>query len=339
MWGLDSRLRNEPVQRPYAGIWSQPCDCICEGCPPDAGSVVYGAMVIRCPFTEHPKLTTVTITVGNSTASLGITYPSSLRFNFTVCVPPLFGAFRNPTSIIEMVEMDMLLGADRFIFYNESISPLVNKVLEHYRKNGIVDVLPWKIPVHDIHYHGQLASVQDCLMANKMKSKFLIMKDIDEFIVPHKHKNWHELMKDVHDRKQTNASAYLFRNAFFNLKYGVDVKGYTRKAESQRLHLKSMLYVWRDRVFLPTRQRSKMMVLPDRVEISGIHFLWKSVKGFKEVTVDTNVAFLHHYREWEASEKVKDDIIRKYGDHLMKNVNKTLSLAGVNNTRVVTDHH
>ncbi|XP_067679482.1 beta-1,4-galactosyltransferase galt-1-like [Haliotis asinina] len=299
---------------------------------PEHHSRRYSAMVIRCPVPEHIWPVTVNVTVRNATASLNITYASSERYNFSVCVPALFGPFKNPKSIIEMVELDLLLGADRFVFYNESITPLVNTVLEHYTKKGIVKIIPWNLPVRNIHYHGQLASIQDCLYANKGKSKFLILKDLDEFVVPHKHENWHELLQSVNDSKHTNASAYLFRNAFFNLDFGVDVNGYERKSDSQLLHLVSMLYVWRDKSFLPARQRSKMIVLPDRVEILGIHFIWKSVQGFKEVTIEPNVAFLHHYRKWKTKTKVKDGFMRKYADRLIQNVNRTLSLIGLSNT-------
>lgn len=52
----------------------------------------------------------------------------SLTSNFTVCVTPLNNNYSRVHGLVEMIEFNRILGADRIAFYNYSITSMVDKV-------------------------------------------------------------------------------------------------------------------------------------------------------------------------------------------------------------------
>jgi hypothetical protein len=72
--------------------------------------------------------------------------------------------------LVEMIELNRILGAEHFVFYNYSTNSNVNHVLEYYKKMDIVEVLEWNLPMKvdtwpkknepvEIHYFAQLAAL------------------------------------------------------------------------------------------------------------------------------------------------------------------------------------
>ncbi len=54
--------------------------------------------------------------------------------------------------------------------------------------DGIIELLPWKLDLVskiEIHTEGIFASLNDCLYRNMYKFDYLILMDLDEYIVPH----------------------------------------------------------------------------------------------------------------------------------------------------------
>ena len=58
-----------------------------------------------------------------------------------VCVKPIHFNYSRTLDLIEFIELNRLLGVTSFTFYNTSISPQTNCVLEHYNRIGIVQVM------------------------------------------------------------------------------------------------------------------------------------------------------------------------------------------------------
>jgi len=77
-----------------------------------------------------------------------------------------------------------MFGADRFVFYNYSTGSHVTTHLRRYATEGVVSVLPWRVPVAvdvwppdpkqepEIHYFGQLAALNDCLYRVMFRARF-----------------------------------------------------------------------------------------------------------------------------------------------------------------------
>ena len=119
---------------------------------------------------------------------------------FGVCIQsPLFN-MNNVQFIIQTIEMNRILGAERFTFYIHSASQDVMRVLQDYSKEGVVDVVKSTIPNINIHYYGQQVLIQDCAYRNMYKIRHLLYTDLDEIIVPQNHQNWSQMITAI-DRK------------------------------------------------------------------------------------------------------------------------------------------
>ncbi|KOB74600.1 UPF0392 protein [Operophtera brumata] len=129
---------------------------------------------------------------------------------------------------------------------------LVGCVLYHYRRQGLITLLPWKLPIVskvEIRTEGQFAAFNDCLYRSMQNAGWLLVLDVDEL-------------------DDTEVKVPL-----------------TTAQKTQR---------WKTpHVF---KNRSKYVVRPrDAVEL-GNHFIWELAPGAVSVGVLPERALLHHYR-------------------------------------------
>lgn len=101
---------------------------------------------------------------------------------------------------MEFVELNYLLGIGHFTFYKNTIGPNVECVLDRYKKDNLVSILPWQLDMvskQEIRTEGMFAALNDCLYRNMYKSKFVAFLDIDEIIVPRQNDTLIQLIKYV----------------------------------------------------------------------------------------------------------------------------------------------
>ena len=102
--------------------------------------------------------------------------------------------------VIQTIEMNRILGAERFTFYIHSASQDIMRVLRNYSREGVVDVVMSMIPNISVHYYGQSMLIQDCTYRNIYKVRHLLYTDLDEIIVPQNHHKWSQMITAI-DRK------------------------------------------------------------------------------------------------------------------------------------------
>ena len=116
--------------------------------------------------------------------------------SFAVCVKPLHFEYNNVNQIIEFIELNRIIGVEHFALYNDSIGPQVSCVLKNYIENNIVTLLPWKLELksqEEIRTEGLFAALNDCLYRYMYRFKYVLMIDLDEFIIP----NYNETLPDL----------------------------------------------------------------------------------------------------------------------------------------------
>ncbi|KAL3883317.1 hypothetical protein ACJMK2_029592 [Sinanodonta woodiana] len=211
------------------------------------------------------------------------------KYNYGVCVPPLFGKPRKE-QLIEFIEMHKLLGVSHFIFYNFNIKDEISKkVLDYYSERKEATVVPWSLPSvmwgDQIWYHGQLSVHNDCMYRAMSMMKHLAIIDIDEFIVPHKENGTWTNSFDSLFKTSTNTCALSFDSAFFE-------PVISNKIASNLITMGSLT---RSQQF--SRVRTKVIVQPAKVFETGIHHVSKPLnEEMKVIKVNTSEAFMHHYR-------------------------------------------
>ncbi|CAH2316782.1 glycosyltransferase family 92 -like [Pelobates cultripes] len=148
--------------------------------------------------------------------------------NFTVCISTMFGNYSNTLQFIQTIEMYKLLGAQKVTLYLKSCSPQIQTVLKYYTKEGTLEVIPWPIDQYlkpsprwnynndttEIGYYGQITTLNDCVYRNMYRSKYVLLNDVDEIILPFKHQNWEKMMESLQE-EHMDVGIFRFENHIF----------------------------------------------------------------------------------------------------------------------------
>jgi hypothetical protein len=121
--------------------------------------------------------------------------------DFTMCVPPLYGNITAASDLVEFIEASRAFGAKKFLFYLESTGRELETCLREYEQLGLVELRPWKLPqdlVDEVHYHGQIMAITECLYRLMYSTKYLISQDLDEFVVPARTDDWQSMLDRIH---------------------------------------------------------------------------------------------------------------------------------------------
>lgn len=317
LWGEDGRLQvTRTAHRDMPEGKGKRYTCAFYTCPVPAGL--------------HPTaVSLMTSECGKPTSSVFVHGAEGDNGNFTVCVTPLNFNYSKAYELVEMIELNKILGASHFVFYSYSINKNVQKVLEYYKDKG-VEVVPWNLPMNvdtwpkkniqvEIHYFGQLGALNDCLYRNRYKSPYVVFQDLDEFIIPRKVSNWNEMFQTL----PKNKGSYMFRNTFFRKDWPDTDQNFTEKLDAQKYKMITILKQSRESKIFPRKHRSKYIVVPKNIDALGIH----SVNRFRaggEQFVEPDVALMHHYRDWEnptdKQPRSNDNRIMAYKEKLVNNV-------------------
>ena len=248
----------------------------------------------------------------------------SYKWNFAVCVNPFHARYNDTKNIVQWMELNRILGAQHFVFYNFSTTVYVLRVLEFYRKKGLVSVVQWDASRFrkeaDMHIYGQHAAMNDCLMRVKNATKFVVNCDLDEYLIPHSNfSTWHQIVE-----KHPNFGEYQFMNTFF-LSNRTSIL-FPEKQYALKQNLYTTFRLQRQtRIFTPT-VRSKYFCRSNVTESMGNHLVFSMTGGWRTYNLPPNEGLLHHYRYmihnvYPTVEVIKDlTVFEKYKDQLIENV-------------------
>ena len=240
---------------------------------------------------------------------------------------PLYLNYSRGYELVEWIELNRILGAEKFNIYVESCAPNVQDILRYYNEIGIVEVIQWPLPVErkDIHYFGQVVALQDCLYRNKEASEYIVNVDLDEFIIPHTKDvfTW----KGIVNNTDAKSRSFIFRNTFFRKEWleKTDANNFTGNDIAEKYNLITLLLSEHETKLFPFGQRSKYFAKTALATSLLIHDV---VGAGVPVRVPHDVAMMHHYRNWynysNVEKKIKDNtVLQKYGDYLIRNVHDT----------------
>ncbi|XP_063806560.1 beta-1,4-galactosyltransferase galt-1-like isoform X3 [Pseudophryne corroboree] len=260
--------------------------------------------------------------------------------NFTVCISTMFGNYSNVLQFIQTMEMYRILGAQRVMIYLNNCSTQVEKVIQYYIAEGIVEVIPWPIQqylrpsrswrysVHamDVGYYGQVTTLNDCIYRNMYRSKFVLLNDLDEIILPIKHQTWDSLMESL-QQQNPGVGVFLFENHIFSQTVTTD-GNFSNISSWKSLPGSNILqHVHRE----PDRPNyfnaRKMIVDPRKVIQTSVHSVLKSIGGSKKVSLEA--ALVYHCRtplqKLLKTSLIEDKTIWRYNASLIRNVNTVLN--------------
>ena len=248
-------------------------------------------------------------------------------YNFTACVPPLHSTYNDITKIQDLLTIYTVMGVDHFVFYNHSIGDAVSSYLHDIiLNNKHIEIKNWSYPsVIDVHYFGQLGFIQDCLYESMFSSRYVVFTDLDEVLTPThpRMRTWHDILSTVDTHQpQGNmqlhlCASYMFRNTFFSLHVPNKCSLIHSSRHDRNISLPTVLcHTQREEKISDYGDRSKQIVIPERIFIMGIHNVWSYYSpDYADCNVPPELGLLYHYREWDRNVNltlIQDTVILKY---------------------------
>ncbi|BFZ19501.1 hypothetical protein BsWGS_22540 [Bradybaena similaris] len=308
------------------------------GCLTGCNSNTHIASHVVCPLPANARPTHVSLSYNPKNQPnnrLQIIYPGNLTRNFTVCYSVLHSNYNNAALLLQSIEMNRILGAEHFMVYNYSISPAVSQILQRYQKDGLVTVLPWPLPTRQIFYYGQLAALSDCSYRNRRISRFIVVVDTDEFIIPRNSLSWMQLIDSISPQERDvstfmhpsdpskkgskTTGSFEFKSSFFSNDFTPNWTALPsqfpfsdeERKDILKFKFRTLSQFWRTHV-LPPRHRSKYIARPELVYIAGVHWVQVPTVHMKGFVVNEYQALIHHFKKTSLNFTVMDTNILKF---------------------------
>ncbi|XP_035390924.1 beta-1,4-galactosyltransferase galt-1-like isoform X1 [Electrophorus electricus] len=264
----------------------------------------------------------------------------SFKFNFTVCISNLFEGYNNVLQFVQTVEMYKLLGVQHIVIYNTSCGPDLEKLLQHYKREGIVEIVSWPIDKFlnpskgwnfvehggDLHYYGQLVTLNECIYRNMYQSKYVLLNDIDEIIMPYKHANLPLLMEDL-QQEHITVGVFLIENHIFPKTQCEETRRFSRPEWRNISGINIMEHIYREPDRKDVFNPRKMIINPRSVVQTSVHSTLAQYGDVYYVPFD--VCRIVHVRTPLQGHLTKEQLfvdtrVWDFEAELISNVNKTL---------------
>lgn len=219
----------------------------------------------------------------------------------SICVGPLQQNYNEVLRIVEFIEINRLLGIEKFYMYNLSTTTNVQRVLEYYNNLGIVEIIKWNFYGYkfenEVRYNGILVSINDCLYRSTFidNFKYVAITDLDEFLIPFKQIKLLDLiLKKTKENNYDNINAFIFRNTFFHKKYLSDYSVIPKNIKLKFLYTQIKI----ERTLKPYKSHSRSKYIANARSIieSGNHQTWRSLSNYHEYDIPIDDGLLFHYR-------------------------------------------
>ena len=181
-----------------------------------------------------------------------------------------------------------------------------------------------------VHYYGQLLSINDCLHKNIYRTKYLVYTDLDEVIMPLRHPSWNALMQDIDKPKQ---GTFIFENTFL---YSTQSRGtVVRQCDGNGLNvsLPTPRYLnFRNRSKPVSRSRIAKYITKTAVTlVPQVHKVIILAQGYGSEVVPLSQALLYHYRVpyrhlgfAPINKRIQDTIMDSYENKLLTAITNRL---------------
>lgn len=227
-----------------------------------------------------------------------------LTYNMTVCLhKALVHGYRNITQFVEWMEVNKIFGADKIAIYNYTGHSKLIPYINHYINRGLLDYHKWDL--HGIdkdvpRYLGQGAVIDDCIYQYMYRTKYLMLIDVDEVVVPQKPHNTWIAMIQSESNPCRDATDMLARNSFFIHQQELD-RDYTSQPFHQVLQLNTLALTKRYNFTYPCVHRSKIIMQPRYAKTANVHYALQMTSGNwgQKCCLSPSLARLHHYRFWK----------------------------------------
>lgn len=270
---------------------------------------------------SHPEYVSLTFNkTSKPTNQLQVIYSGFRKRNITACYPAIHGPYSEPSRLIQSIELNRALGVSHAFIYNYSVSSETNLVLNQYKQDGVLTVLQWNIPDQtDAWYYAQNAAINDCVYRNRKISKYVVVLDLDEIIIPVNQTSLTDLILNIQNDYYKDGKTWkpplgtmAFESSTFHRKpvpvLWKEIKKnfcITNKEEQLFTSRSVTSFLLLERYDPPFKfpKRSKTIVRPELVVTAGIHQTPLLSSGARTQVISHKMAIVNHY----SSTKMRTD--------------------------------
>ena len=265
------------------------------------------------------------------------------HYHITACLGQIYHGFDNVNQLVEMLEVNHILGVDLMVLYNHTSSDSLYPYIQSFQQDGLLDFYNWYHPLVErkdsTHFHGNFVLRNDCLYRYMYRSDYIIMTDIDELIVPNRNfqtfefvdrgsdpqtqvvenlnNRYHTLPSLMADIKQSNTAEYSFRHVCFPDQWPSDRlfnSSLSSDNPATKYHIRTLLKTSRTGSPNYANTSTKYICKPELIDIAGVHTCETYMEHAKKYRVPPANGLLFHYR----------NSIRKRNMHLGSKVDRTM---------------
>lgn len=142
-----------------------------------------------------------------------------MKYNITLCITEFIN-IKSTLHLLQAFESYITLGIDHIIIYMTSCSYDVEKILNYYKKIGIITIIKCDYSFENKYLlyllFGQLWKINDCLYRMKYSTKLLLINDIDEIVWP---VNKHNILLSLNDIDEMKSDFYYIQQRMFMIGY------------------------------------------------------------------------------------------------------------------------
>lgn len=183
----------------------------------------------RVPNVFTPKLVSLSTEPCRTPKNTFVIKPIKIdKINFTICVKPLIFEEDISEDLLQWIQMNEMLGAQKISIYFYLVDERTKKLLEWLKSNySKIEVVYFEPIEESIGYSDEVdaktvwqrrkyevAAYNDCFYKN-LHSDYVIPLDIDEIIVPKQENNWKDLFDTISGALKDHFASFSVRNAYY----------------------------------------------------------------------------------------------------------------------------
>ncbi|KAL6741033.1 hypothetical protein Aduo_014330 [Ancylostoma duodenale] len=258
---------------------------------PAVESFVFPEYAVHCCSRDEAKYMSVTENLNDSVVdyvSIVDRQPKRPRYFLSLCLSPMYGSERKWLLLAELIEHNKLQGVEYFYLYIKDVDVYTNKLIKHYVRKGLAEV---------VHFHNaedrpgklwQLAFLQECLQRSRGHSKYVIFQDLDERILPADNTTVRELVRETMDMYETVASV-----CFPSLEFMMTLSPPLEYRGNKTLDIYLPTLVYHRNKF--TGKMPKCAIDPTKVLVMWVHAVSIFFPGYSEHHFTPEEVIMRHY--------------------------------------------
>ena len=234
------------------------------------------------------------------------------RHHITACIGQIYSGFDDVNQLVEMVEVNRILGVDLVVLYNHTSSSVLVPYIQSFKRDAVLDFHNWYHPltqkISGPHYFGNFILRNDCLYRYMYRSDYIIMTDLDEVVVPDE--RYGTLPVLLSQIAQPNISQYTLRRVCFPDDWISDPQSIYNISMAHKYHIRTLLKTKRNDDNSEI-QKPKSILKPEYISVAGNHNGSKKLYG-GATFVSPSQAKVFHYRNTNRNNE--DIVIREVSD-------------------------